>query len=194
LQAVMEPHVSIADVAKCVSWSAGLGVQWITVWDAFGELKADSARLSKLVATACRTEDIAVEYRVGGTGRRGRAAAVPPDPPVGTVVVTVLDSTHGRADIVAGAREIAGAHARGELSEADLAALHPDGLAGWLSVDIPQMDLLFKFGDSDVLAGLLPWHIAVTEIVKFGSHRGIDREAFVAGMGVFAGSDRRFGR
>lgn len=159
-----------------------------------GQLKRDSVRLEKLVTAACTAERITpVEYRVGAIGRRGRAAGSISNPVQG-VIVTVLDQGDGRTDIAHAARGVASAYRRGELKDTDLNTLYPDQFAGWLAVDLPQLDLVFKCGQADTLAGLLPWHISVAEIIKFGSHRGITKDAFIAGMGVFAGSDRRFGR
>lgn len=159
-----------------------------------GKLKRDSARLEKFATVACAAEGIEpVEYRVGGVGHRGRTEGVPTNPDCG-VVITVLSQCDGRSDIAHAARGVAGAYRRGELEDSDLNKLYPDGFAGWLGVDLPQLDLVFKCGEIDALAGLLPWHISVAEIIKFGSHHGIQKEGFISGMGVFAGSDRRFGR
>lgn len=130
---------------------------------------------------------------MGGVGHRGRTEGVPTNPDRG-VVITVLSQCDGRSDIAHAARGVAGAYRRGELEDSDLNKLYPDGFAGWLGVDLPQLDLVFKCGEIDALAGLLPWHISVAEIIKFGSHHGIQKEGFISGMGVFAGSDRRFGR
>eukprot|EP00038_Savillea_parva_P013940 m.9629 g.9629 ORF g.9629 m.9629 type:complete len:259 (-) comp2658_c0_seq1:157-933(-) len=193
--AVVEDTVCTADIARCVGWAGGLGVQWVTVWDVEGQLRHDAVRLEKLIQKACSNEGgHTIDFRVGSQAKRGRASAVPRDPPKDVIVVTVTEGADGRNDIAQAAREVAGAYRRGEVNETELDALHPDGLAAWLGVDLPQLDLVLRCGSSDTLAGLLPWHIAVAEIVSIGTHHGITKAEFIAGMGAFAVSDRRFGR
>jgi undecaprenyl pyrophosphate synthase len=147
--------------------------------------------------SACSDEGVtAVAFRAGAYSGAysGVGDAKGVDGIHGGVTVTVLDGSDGRADIARAARSVAAARRRGDMSEEELDAMSPDAFGEWLSVRVPQLDLVFKFGACDGLCAMLPWHISVAEIIKFDSVRDVSERAFMDGIGTFVGSDRRFGR
>ncbi|XP_028857899.1 dehydrodolichyl diphosphate synthase complex subunit nus1-like [Denticeps clupeoides] len=192
------------DVAALVVWCAAAGVSYVSVYDGQGSFRRNPSRLMEQILQQQRellgpeAPRFSVELLSGGAERQERGGEGPSCSGTGTglscqTAVKVLCPGDGKLGIVEAARQLCRAVERreGTPEDVDVAAL--DSLLRE-SKNVPDPDLVLKFGSVQSTVGFLPWHIRLTEIISLPSHVDVSYEDFLAALQRYAACEQRVGK
>ncbi|XP_016086341.1 dehydrodolichyl diphosphate syntase complex subunit nus1-like [Sinocyclocheilus grahami] len=108
-------------------------------------------------------------------------------------VVKVLSPDDGRLSIVQAAQQLCRAVELKEKTSKDINVTVLDSLLRE-SKNIPDPDLVLKFGPVESTLGFLPWHIRLTEIISMPSHVDVSYDDLFGALQRYAMCDQRLGK
>lgn len=184
---ISEEQESYPDVASLVLWCMALGISYVSVYDPQGIFKQNSSRLMDEVLK--QQEECAkcpLEYANGSADRTEKAFRHLP-------VLKVLSPEDGKPNIVNAAQNFCQLVADRQKTPADLDVDAFDHLLR-STQNLPDPDLILKFGSINSTLGFLPWHIRLSEIISLPSHVNIQYEDFFFALRCFAGCEQRLGK
>ncbi|XP_072264910.1 dehydrodolichyl diphosphate synthase complex subunit NUS1 [Pyxicephalus adspersus] len=187
-----EEQHSYTDVANLVVWCMALGISYVSVYDQQGFFKENTSILmdellkqqKELLADECSKYPL--EYANGSTDKNEKVNRHLP-------VLKVLSPEDGKRNMVKAAQSFCQLVAEKDKRPSDLDVEYFDHLLR-STHNIPDPDLILKFGHINSTLGFLPWHIRLSEIISLPSHVNIEYEDFFSALRCYAGCEQRFGK
>ncbi|CAL8317139.1 unnamed protein product [Merluccius merluccius] len=189
---VVEEPPSYTDVANLVVWCMAVGVSYVSVYDNHGVFrKNDTLLLEQIVRQQDRLGLDEPKYNVGflSNGNTVHQDQIVPCQPV----VKILSPEDGKHSIVQAALHLCRTVEQKERTSKDIDVPMFDALLRE-SKNIPDPELVVKFGPVDSTLGFLPWHIRLTEIVSLPSHIDVSYEDLLGALQRYATCEQRQGK
>ncbi|XP_072218949.1 dehydrodolichyl diphosphate synthase complex subunit nus1 [Leuresthes tenuis] len=190
---VTEEEPSYTDIANLVVWCMAVGVSYVSVYDNHGIFQKNNSRLQ---------EEIGKQQHnlLGADGSKYNVELVSKsrDDPQQYVVscrptVKVLSPEDGKHSIVQAARKLCHSVENKERSSRDISVSMLDVLLRE-SKNIPDPELVVKFGPVNSTLGFLPWHIRLTEFISLPSHRSVSYEDLLGALQRYSACQQRLGQ
>ncbi|KAM4522617.1 dehydrodolichyl diphosphate synthase complex subunit nus1 [Odontesthes bonariensis] len=190
---VTEEEPSYTDIANLVVWCMAVGVSYVSVYDNHGIFQKNNSRLQ---------EEIGKQQHklLGADGSKYNVELVSSsrDDPQQYVVscrptVKVLSPEDGKHSIVQAARKLCHSVENKERSSRDISVSMLDVLLRE-SKNIPDPELVVKFGPVNSTLGFLPWHIRLTEFISLPSHRRVAYEDLLGALQRYSACQQRLGQ
>lgn len=210
---VVESDICWQSLADLILWSLAYGIQYVSVFDRAGRVRAGSAaRLRPLLESRRRQlfGDVPAVVRFVGEeagcdadtdfsagcdkeGAVGAGCGTEVTEGAGCISVALLSEADGAADMTAAARRLCGQVATGARSPESIdrhmfsSELLP-AAAGW-----PDPALAIKLGPLRALLGYLPWQLRLTEVLDAPPRRPLAYEEFRRLLATYGGIQQRMG-
>ncbi|KAM4712567.1 dehydrodolichyl diphosphate synthase complex subunit nus1 [Anableps anableps] len=190
---VAEEELSYTDIANIVVWCMAVGVSYVSVYDHHGIFQKNNS---------CLQEEIMRQQQnlLGGDDSRYNMDLVKnsTDKPQHFVVtcrpiVKVLSPEDGKHSIVQAARKLCHSVEKKEWSSKDISVSMLDILLRE-SKNIPDPELVVKFGPVNSTLGFLPWHIRLTEFISLPSHKNVSYEDLFSALQQYSACQQRLGQ
>ncbi|XP_036004670.1 dehydrodolichyl diphosphate synthase complex subunit nus1 isoform X1 [Fundulus heteroclitus] len=190
---VVEEELSYKDVANMVVWCMAVGVSYVSVYDHHGIFQKN---------TSCLQEEIVRQQQslLGGDDSRYNMELLKnsTDEPQHFVVscrpmVKVLSPEDGKHSIVLAARKLCHSVEKKEWTSKDISVSMLDILLRE-SKNIPDPELVVKFGPVNSTLGFLPWHIRLTEFISLPSHKNVSYEDLFGALQQYSSCQQRLGQ
>lgn len=190
---ITEDEPSYTDIANIVVWCMAVGISYISVFDNQGVLRRNDSRLQEEILKQQQEllglEDSMHNVKLHGNGFDKHDYQVVSCGPT----VKVLSPADGKQSIVRAARQLC---RDVELKEKTSKDISVDALDALIRepTDIPDPDLVLKFGPVDSTLGFLPWHIRLTEFLSLPTHIDVSYEELFGVLQRFATCEQRLGK
>ncbi|XP_007255434.2 dehydrodolichyl diphosphate synthase complex subunit nus1 [Astyanax mexicanus] len=187
---VAEEEQQYTDIANLVVWCMAVGISYVSVYDNEGVFRRNNSRLMEeimkqqqelLGSESCK---YSLEFLNNGTD---------PHALLCQTVVKVLSPDDGKLRIVQAAQQLCKAVEKKERTSKDIDVTVLDSLLRE-SKNVPDPDLVLKFGPVDSTLGFLPWHIRLTEFISLPSHKDVSYEDFLSALRRYASCEQRVGK
>ncbi|KAM4633488.1 dehydrodolichyl diphosphate synthase complex subunit nus1 [Polymixia lowei] len=190
---IAEEEPSYADVANLVVWCMAVGISYVSVYDHHGIFRKNNSRLLEEIVRQ-QKDQLGVEgskYSVellsnGNDKHQHQVLSCQP-------VVKVLSPEDGKQSIVQVAQQLCRAVEKKEKSFEDINVSMLDALLRE-SKNIPDPELVVKFGPVNSTLGFLPWHIRLTEFISLPSHIDVSYEDLLGALQQYASCEQRQGK
>ncbi|XP_073348343.1 dehydrodolichyl diphosphate synthase complex subunit nus1 [Pagrus major] len=189
---VAEEELSYTDIANLVVWCMAVGISYVSVYDHHGIFRKNNSRMLEEIV---RQQDLLgvdgskcnVEFLTNGTDEHQRhVVSCRP-------TVKVLSPEDGKQSIVQAAQQLCRSVENKERSSQDISVSMLDILLRE-SKNIPDPELVVKFGPVDSTLGFLPWHIRLTEFISLPSHRNVSYEDLLGVLQQYGACQQRLGQ
>lgn len=184
LVAEEEPSYNVTDIANLVVWCMAVGISYVSVYDNHGIFRKNNSRLLEEIVR--QQQDLlgvdAPKYNVEFL------SVVSCGP-----TVKVLSPEDGKQSIVQAAQQLCRSVENKERSSKDISVTMLDMLIRE-SKNIPDPELVVKFGPVDSTLGFLPWHIRLTEFISLPSHRNVSYEDLLGALQRYGSCQQRLGQ
>lgn len=190
---VAEEEPSYTDIANIVVWCMAVGISYVSVYDNYGFFRKNNARLLEEIVR--QQQDLlgveASKYNVeflsnGNDKHQHHVLSCRP-------VVKVLSPEDGKQSIVQAAQQLCRSVENRERTFKDINVSMLDKLLRE-SKNIPDPELVLKFGPIDSTLGFLPWHIRLTEFISLPSHIDVSYEDMFGALQRYATCQQRLGK
>ncbi|KAL7888470.1 hypothetical protein AOLI_G00034440 [Acnodon oligacanthus] len=187
---VVEEEQQYTDIASLVVWCMAVGISYVSVYDHEGVFRRNNSRLMEeilkqqqelLGSESCK---YSLEFLNNGTDQHALTCPT---------VVKVLSPDDGKLSIVRAAQQLCKAVEQKERTSKDINVTVLDSLLRE-SKNIPDPDLVLKFGPVDSTLGFLPWHIRLTEFISLPSHKDVSYEDLLSALRCYAACEQRLGK
>ncbi|XP_013864948.1 dehydrodolichyl diphosphate synthase complex subunit nus1 [Austrofundulus limnaeus] len=189
---VAEEELSFTDVSKLVVWCLAVGVSWVSVYDNHGVFQKNSARLQEEILRQYHSllgvDESRCDVELLNNSRDEHQQFVVSC----RSTVKVLSPEDGKHSIVQAARKLCHSVENKERSSKDISVSMLDVLLR--ESNVPDPDLVVKFGPVNSTLGFLPWHIRLTEFISLPSHRNISYEDLLGALQRFGSCQQRLGQ
>ncbi|XP_019727094.1 dehydrodolichyl diphosphate synthase complex subunit nus1 isoform X1 [Hippocampus comes] len=190
---VVEEEPSYTDIANLVVWCMAVGISYVSIYDNHGIFRKNNSRLLEVIL-------IQQQHLLGTEGSKYNVEFLSDcaDKPHNNVLscrptVKVLSPEDGKQSIVEAAQQLCRSVENKERSSKDITVSMLDTLLRE-SNNIPDPELVVKFGLVDSTLGFLPWHIRLTEFISLPSHRNISYEDFWGALQRYCACQQRLGQ
>ncbi|XP_059213071.1 dehydrodolichyl diphosphate synthase complex subunit nus1 [Centropristis striata] len=190
---VAEEEPSYPDTASLVVWCLALGVSYVSVYDNHGIFRKNNSRLLEEIVRqqqdllGVQGSKYSVEFLSNGSDKhQHHVVSCRP-------TVKVLSPEDGKQSIVQAAQQLCRSVENNERSSRDISVSMLDVLLRE-SKNIPDPELVVKFGPVDSTLGFLPWHIRLTEFFSLPSHRNVSYEDLLGVLQRFGSCQQRLGQ
>lgn len=161
---VTEEEPSYTDIANLVVWCMAVGISYVSVYDNHGAFRKNNSRLLEEIGrqqqdllgaegSKCNVDFLSR----GGDDRQHHGVSCGP-------TVKVLSPEDGKQSIVQAAQRLCRSVENKERSSKDITVSMLDVLLRD-SKNVPDPELVVKFGPVESTLGFLPWHIRLTEFM-----------------------------
>ncbi|XP_076612822.1 dehydrodolichyl diphosphate synthase complex subunit nus1 [Chaetodon auriga] len=189
---IAEEEPSYTDIANLVVWCMAVGISYVSVYDNHGIFQKNNHMLEEIVR---QQQDLLgvdgsktnVEFLSNGSDKH-QQHVVSCRP-----TVKVLSPEDGKQSIVQAAQQLCRSVENKERSSKDISVSMLDILLRE-SKNIPDPELVVKFGPVDSTLGFLPWHIRLTEFISLPSHRNISYEDLFCALQQYGACQQRLGQ
>ncbi|XP_034382945.1 dehydrodolichyl diphosphate synthase complex subunit nus1 [Cyclopterus lumpus] len=189
---VTEEEPSYTDIANLVVWCMAVGISYVSVYDNHGVFRKNNSHLLEEIVR--QQQDLLgaegskcnVEFLSHGSDKR-QHHVVSCSP-----TVKVLSPEDGKQSIVQAAQQLCRSVENKERSSKDISVSMLDVLLRE-SKNVPDPELVVKFGPVDSTLGFLPWHIRLTEFISLPSHRNVSYEDLLSVLQRFGSCQQRLG-
>ncbi|KAK9531161.1 hypothetical protein VZT92_010603 [Zoarces viviparus] len=190
---VTEEEPSYTDIANLVVWCMAVGISYVSVYDHHGIFRKNNSRLLEEIVR--QQQDLLgadgskynVEFLSNGSDKH-QHHVVSCSP-----TVKVLSPEDGKQSIVQAAQQLCRSVENKERSSKDISVSMLDVLLRE-SKNVPDPELVVKFGPVDSTLGFLPWHIRLTEFISLPSHRNVSYEDLLGVLQRFGSCHQRLGQ
>ncbi|XP_054474417.1 dehydrodolichyl diphosphate synthase complex subunit nus1 [Anoplopoma fimbria] len=190
---VTEEEPSYTDMANLVVWCMAVGISYVSVYDSHGIYRKNNSRLLEEIVR--QQQDLLgadgskynVEFLSNGSDKQ-QHQVVSCRP-----TVKVLSPEDGKQSIVQAAQQLCRSVENKERSSKDISVSMLDVLLRE-SKNVPDPELVVKFGPVDSTLGFLPWHIRLTEFISLPSHRNVSYEDLFGVLQRFGSFQQRLGQ
>ncbi|KAL6096227.1 nus1 [Pungitius sinensis] len=188
---VTEEEPSYTDIANLVVWCMAVGISYVSVYDNHGTFRKNNSRLLEEIVR--QQQDLLggdgskcnVEFLSNGADKHHVVSCRP--------TVKVLSPEDGKQSIVQAARQLCRSVENKEKGSKDISVSMLDVLLRE-SRNVPDPELVVKFGPVDSTLGFLPWHIRLTEFMSLPSHRNVSYEDLLGILQRFDSCQQRLGQ
>ncbi|XP_017547956.1 dehydrodolichyl diphosphate synthase complex subunit nus1 [Pygocentrus nattereri] len=186
---VVEEEQQYTDIANLVVWCMAVGISYVSVYDHEGVFRRNNSRLMEeilkqqqelLGSESCK---YSLEFLNNGTDQHALTCPT---------VVKVLSPDDGKLSIVRAAQQLCKAVEQKQRTSKDINVTVLDSLLR--ESNIPDPDLVLKFGPVDSTLGFLPWHIRLTEFISLPSHKDVSYEDLLSALRCYATCEQRLGK
>ncbi|XP_037541215.1 dehydrodolichyl diphosphate synthase complex subunit nus1 [Nematolebias whitei] len=188
---VAEEELSFPDVAKLVVWCMAVGVSWVSVYDNHGIFQKNSSRLQEEILRQQQSllgvDESRHEVELLNSRDKHQHYVVSC-----RSTVKVLSPEDGKQTIVQAARKLCHSVENKERSSKDISVSMLDILLR--ESNIPDPELVVKFGPINSTLGFLPWHIRLTEFISLPSHRNVSYEDLLGALQQYGVCQQRLGQ
>ncbi|KAM3842706.1 dehydrodolichyl diphosphate synthase complex subunit nus1 [Diretmus argenteus] len=190
---VAEEEPSYTDIANLVVWCMAVGISYVSVYDNHGVFRKNNSRLLEEIVR--QQQDLLdlegskynVEFLSNGNDKQQQhVLSCRP-------VVKVLSPEDGKQSIVHAAQQLCRSVENKERSFKDINVSMLDTLLRE-SKNIPDPELVVKFGPINSTLGFLPWHIRLTEFISLPSHINVSYEDLLGALQQYATCEQRLGK
>lgn len=190
---VAEEEPSYTDIANLVVWCMAVGISYVSVYDNHGIFRKNNSRLLEEIVR--QQQDLMgvdgskynVEFLSNGSDKhQHHVVSCRP-------TVKVLSPEDGKQSIVQAAQQLCRSVENKERSSKDISVSMLDILLRE-SKNIPDPELVVKFGPVDSTLGFLPWHIRLTEFISLPSHRNVSYEDLLGVLQRYGACQQRLGQ
>ncbi|XP_071370714.1 dehydrodolichyl diphosphate synthase complex subunit nus1 [Centroberyx affinis] len=190
---VAEEEPSYTDIANLVVWCMAVGISYVSVYDNHGIFRKNNSRLLEEIVRqqqdllGLEVSKYNVEFLSNGNDKhQHHVLSCRP-------VVKVLSPEDGKQSIVQAAQQLCRSVENKERSFKDINVSMLDTLLRE-SKNIPDPELVVKFGPVDSTLGFLPWHIRLTEFISLPSHIDVSYEDLLGALQQYATCQQRLGK
>lgn len=189
---IAEEEPSYTDIANLVVWCMAVGISYVSVYDNHGIFQKNNRMLEEIVR---QQQDLLgldgsktnVEFLSNGSDKhQHHVVSCRP-------TVKVLSPEDGKQSIVRAAQQLCRSVENKERSSKDISVSMLDILLRE-SKNIPDPELVVKFGPVDSTLGFLPWHIRLTEFISLPSHRNVSYEDLFGALQQYGACQQRLGQ
>lgn len=189
---VAEEEPSYTDIANLVVWCMAVGISYISVYDNHGVFQKNNSHVLEQIVK--QQQDLlgvdgpkySVQFLSNGNDHQYHVVSCRP-------TVKVLSPEDGKQSIVQAAQQLCSSVENKERSSKDVSVTMLDILLRE-SKNIPDPELVVKFGPVNSALGFLPWHIRLTEFISLPSHRNISYEDLLAALQRYSMCQQRLGQ
>ncbi|XP_069370939.1 dehydrodolichyl diphosphate synthase complex subunit nus1 [Paralichthys olivaceus] len=190
---VAEEEPSYTDIASLVVWCMAVGISYVSVYDNHGILRKNNSRLLEEIVR--KQQDFLggdgskynLEFLSNGTDKhQHHVVSCRP-------TVKVLSPEDGKQSIVQVAQQLCRSVENKERSSRDISVTMLDTMLRE-SKNIPEPELVVKFGPVNSTLGFLPWHIRLTEFISLPSHRNVSYEDLLGALQRYGDCQQRLGQ
>ncbi|KAM6915334.1 dehydrodolichyl diphosphate synthase complex subunit nus1 [Xenentodon cancila] len=190
---VAEEEPSYTDVANLVVWCMAVGVSYVSVYDNHGVIQKNNSRLQDEIVRQQQhflgvdgsKYDVELLSNHGDDLQQYVVSCRP--------TVKVLSPEDGKFSIVQAAKQLCHSVENKERSSRDISVSTLDKLLRE-SKNIPDPELVLKFGPVNSTLGFLPWHIRLTEFISLPSHRNVSYEDLLGALQRYGACQQRLGQ
>ncbi|XP_023151099.1 dehydrodolichyl diphosphate synthase complex subunit nus1 isoform X1 [Amphiprion ocellaris] len=187
---VAEEEPSYSDIANLVVWCMAVGISYVSVYDNHGIFRKNNSRLLEEILRQQNLLGVdgskySIEFLSNGSDKHNVVSCRP--------TVKVLSPEDGKQSIVQAAQQICRSVENKERSSKDISVSMLDVLLRE-SKNIPDPDLVLKFGPVNSTLGFLPWHIRLTEFISLPSHRDVSYDNVLDALQRYASCQQRLGQ
>lgn len=190
---VAEEQPSYTDIANLVVWCIAVGISYVSIYDNYGVFQKNKARL--LEGIVRQQQEL-----LGPEASKNNVEFISSSPDKNQhhvlscgSTVKVLAPEDGKQSIVEVAQQLCRSVESKQRSFKDISVTMLDVLLRE-SKDLPDPELVVKFGPVDSTLGFLPWHIRLTEFISLPSHRGVAYEDLLGVLKRYARCQQRLGQ
>uniref|UniRef100_W5UCZ9 ditrans,polycis-polyprenyl diphosphate synthase [(2E,6E)-farnesyldiphosphate specific] n=1 Tax=Ictalurus punctatus TaxID=7998 RepID=W5UCZ9_ICTPU len=189
---VAEEEAQYTDIANVVVWCMALGISYVSVYDNEGVFRRNNSRLTEeiikqqkelLGSESCK---YSAEFLNNGTDAQEKVSWC-------QTVVKVWSPDDGKLGIVRAAQQLCKAVEQKESTSKDITVSVLDSLLRE-SKNIPDPELVLKFGPVESTLGFLPWHIRLTEFISLPSHKDVSYDDFLCALRRYSTCEQRLGK
>ncbi|XP_042602715.1 dehydrodolichyl diphosphate synthase complex subunit nus1-like [Cyprinus carpio] len=190
---ITEEEIHFTDVANLVVWCMAVGISYVSVYDNQGVFRRNNSRLMEEILKQQQellgmdSSKYSVEFMKNGTDKQEHQVLSCQS------VVKVLSPDDGRLSIVQAAQQLCRDVEQKEKTLKDINVTVLDSLLRE-SKNIPDPDLVLKFGPVESTLGFLPWHIRLTEIISMPSHVDVSYDDLFGALKRYATCEQRLGK
>ncbi|XP_042358845.1 LOW QUALITY PROTEIN: dehydrodolichyl diphosphate synthase complex subunit nus1 [Plectropomus leopardus] len=190
---VAEEEPSYTDIANLVVWCMAVGISYVSVYDNHGIFRKNNSRLLEEIVR--QQQDLLgvdgpkynVEFLSNGSDKhQHHVVSCRP-------TVKVLSPEDGKQSIVQAAQQLCRSVENKERSSKDISVSMLDILLRE-SKNIPDPELVVKFGPVNSTLGFLPWHIRLTEFISLPSHKNVSYEDLLGVLQQYGACQQRLGQ
>lgn len=194
---INEDHLAINDIASIINWCLCLGIHHVSIYDEPGYVKANNKYLYEEAIFQKDTclKEVSQNFNIifnDGSNPYSYNDIIKNGHITTDIHVYLLGHENGKQCIVDAAKNLCR-----DVSEnpAILKDFHAKQFDHYVKdvVDIPDPQLIIKFGKLDGLLGYLPWHIRLTEIISYPSHHKLEFTQFQEFLLRYNRCEQRFG-
>ncbi|XP_026857498.2 dehydrodolichyl diphosphate synthase complex subunit nus1 [Electrophorus electricus] len=189
---IVEDDHQYTDIANLVVWCMAVGISYVSVYDNAGVFRRNNSRLMEEIMKQQR-ELLDPEKRRTSLELISHSSEQQEPVLSCQTVVKVLSPDDGKLSIVRAAQQLCKSVEQKERTSTDISVPLLDSLLRE-SKDIPDPDLVMKFGPVDSTLGFLPWHIRLTEFISLPSHKDVSYEDFLSALRHYAACEQRLGK
>uniref|UniRef100_UPI0037E8A11A dehydrodolichyl diphosphate synthase complex subunit nus1 n=1 Tax=Semicossyphus pulcher TaxID=241346 RepID=UPI0037E8A11A len=190
---VAEEELSYTDTANLVVWCMAVGISYVSVYDQHGVFQKNNSRMLEEIVRQ-QQDLLGVEgskYNVemlsnGSDTHQQHVVSCRP-------AVKLLCPEDGKQSIVQAAQQLCRSVENRERSSKDISVTMLDSLLRE-SKNVPDPELVLKFGPVDSTLGFLPWHIRLTEFISLPSHRNVSYEDLLGALQRYGSCQQRLGQ
>lgn len=188
---VAEEEPSYSDIANLVVWCMAVGISYVSVYDNHGIFRKNNSRLLEEILRQQQNllgvdgSKYSVEFLSNGSDKHNVVSCRP--------TVKVLSPEDGKQSIVQAAQQICRSVENKERSSKDISVSMLDVLLRE-SKNLPDPELVLKFGPVNSTLGFLPWHIRLTEFISLPSHRDVSYDDVLDALQRYASCQQRLGQ
>ncbi|KAM9840607.1 dehydrodolichyl diphosphate synthase complex subunit nus1 [Aulostomus maculatus] len=190
---VAEEEPSYTDIANLVVWCMAVGISYVSVYDNHGIFRKNNSRLLEEIVRQ-QQDLLGVEASKYNVEFLSECADKPQQPVLSCrPTVKVLSPADGKQSIVQAAQQLCRSVENKERSSKEISVSMLDTLLRE-SKNIPDPELVVKFGPVDSTLGFLPWHIRLTEFISLPSHRNVSYENLLGALQRYGECQQRLGQ
>uniref|UniRef100_A0A3B4T581 ditrans,polycis-polyprenyl diphosphate synthase [(2E,6E)-farnesyldiphosphate specific] n=1 Tax=Seriola dumerili TaxID=41447 RepID=A0A3B4T581_SERDU len=185
---VAEEEPSYTDIANLVVWCMAVGISYVSVYDNHGIFRKNNSRLLEEIVR--QQQDL-----LGVDGSKYNVEFLSNSSDKHQPTVKVLSPEDGKQSIVQAAQQLCRSVENKERRSKDISVSMLDILLrGTLQCNIPDPELVLKFGPVNSTLGFLPWHIRLTEFISLPSHRNVSYEDMLGALQRYGVCQQRLGQ
>ncbi|XP_035461890.1 dehydrodolichyl diphosphate synthase complex subunit nus1 [Scophthalmus maximus] len=190
---VAEEEPSYTDISNLVVWCMAVGISYVSVYDNHGIFRKNNSHLLEEIMR--KQQDLLgvdgskhnVEFLSNGSDKhQHHVVSCRP-------TVKVLSPDDGKQSIVQAAQQLCRSVENKERSSRDISVTMLDIMLRE-SKNVPDPELVVKFGPVDSTLGFLPWHIRLTEFISLPSHRNVSYEDLFGALQRYGACQQRLGQ
>ncbi|XP_068609939.1 dehydrodolichyl diphosphate synthase complex subunit nus1 [Brachionichthys hirsutus] len=180
---VAEKELSYTDVANLVVWSTAVGISYVSVYDHHGFFQKNNSRMLEEIVR--QQQDL---LGVDGSGCNTSHQVLSWRP-----TVKVLSPEDGKLSIIQAAQQLCRSVENKERTSKDISVSVLDVTLRELK-NIPDPELVLKFGAVDSTLGFLPWHIRLTEFISLPTHWNVSYPDLLGVLQQYGACRQRLGQ